>query len=78
MIGTMSGTKICQELNEILKCCPGTKSGSSGTKFPSLTISSKPLIKFGLLGLVTRQHFSRLFPTSYKVTPDCIAFGVFR
>ena len=38
MIGTMSGTKICQELNEILKCCPGTKSGSSGTKFPSLLL----------------------------------------
>ena len=41
MIGTMSGTKICQELNEILKCCPGTKSGSSGTKFPSLFSKKK-------------------------------------
>ena len=43
MIGTMSGTKICQELNEILKCCPGTKSGSSGTKFPSL-LSEQTLV----------------------------------
>ena len=42
MIGTMSGTKICQELNEILKCCPGTKSGSSGTKFPSLANNRFP------------------------------------